>query len=187
MKHVVLVCLCGLGAALWACFSLGSEGENTYAGLTASQWESELRHWSLTASGCTNKSGRRTSWIREAPWWQSWLGILGLSPPQTARGLPLLEGDPMAVHVLAELLGAEDREARLIAVEGLDRIGKRAGPAVPALLTALHDEDYEVQMAAAWALFSVDREAARTAGLRWKKGVGTTWPDGKEVGWMMFP
>src|SRR5262249_53218012 len=81
--------------------------------------------------------------------------------------LPLLEGDAEAVPVLIELLRSRDRQVRLIAAEGLERVGAKADAAIPALTNALSDADADVRAQAGQALYRIDRDAARRVGLEW--------------------
>jgi len=83
------------------------------------------------------------------------------------HNIPLLEGEPAAVPVLSRLLSSRDPQARIMAAEGLEKIGEKARPAVPALLSALEDEDQEVRQQVEQALFHIDRETAERAGLDW--------------------
>jgi hypothetical protein len=150
-----------LGARLWP------ESGERYRGLTASQWESEIRHWEPWAQVWSNKTGQQSHWGRKQPFWASWLEQVGMKLGKDRRDMPLLQGDPTAVPVLAELLLSPNPHARLIAAEGLERIGEAARPAVPALIRALDDEDSEVRQQVEQALFRIDRSAAERMGLEW--------------------
>jgi HEAT repeat protein len=81
--------------------------------------------------------------------------------------MPLLQGDPAAIPVLSDLLASRYPQARLIAAQGLEKLGEKARPVVPALLQALADEDETVLAQVEQALFRIDREAAERAGLQW--------------------
>jgi len=129
------------------------DGVDEYRGLTAADWEAEVRHWEVVFESYSNKVGWRRVWRRE--------GELG------GERMQLLTDDPEAVPVLAKLLGSRDPKARRIAVQGLEKVGEQARPAVPALLAALDDPDDDVRQDAEQALTWIDREAAERAGLEY--------------------
>jgi HEAT repeat protein len=68
-----------------------------------------------------------------------------------------------AVPALIRQLDAQDDELRLHAVQWLADIGPSAREAVPALVKALHDRNWAVATAAAYALNRIDIDAGRQA------------------------
>jgi HEAT repeat protein len=83
----------------------------------------------------------------------------GIPVRSTIRRLPLLDGDPQSLPVLAQLLQSGEEKAQLVAIEGLWRMGDDARPAVPALVEALDDENDKVSGDAAIVLYSLDLQA----------------------------
>lgn len=168
MKRIAWLLLIIAGVlGLW--FALGDRSANQYRGGTAVQWESEIRRWSVGVSGWSNKGGRWTFWYREPRWWEAWLAKIGAARKHDLHEMPLLAGDAGAVPVLLELLRSNDSKARLIAAEGLERIGEKAKPAVPDLIAAMEDDNEDVRAQAEQSLFYIDREAAERAGLNWTR------------------
>jgi hypothetical protein len=167
MRRRRLACLASilLLALAWLFFT--PERGERYQGLTASQWESEIQHWEPWAGGICNKTGRWTFWGRKQPAWAPWLGSIGIKVSEECCDMPLLQGDPAAIPVLSDLLASRYPQARLIAAQGLEKLGEKARPVVPALLRALADEDETVLAQVEQALFHIDREAAERAGLQW--------------------
>jgi HEAT repeat protein len=104
-------------------------------------------------------------WGRKQPFWVSWLAQVGIKTKDDRHTMPLLQGETAAVPILMELLASRDPHARLMAAEGLEKVGEEARPAVPSLLRALNDEDATVREQVEQALFSIDRETAERAGL----------------------
>jgi HEAT repeat protein len=64
------------------------------------------------------------------------------------------------------ILDDADPRGRLVALADLAELGPAARPFLPLLLDALKDQVAEVRKAAAAALFAVDADAARKAGLK---------------------
>jgi HEAT repeat protein len=86
--------------------------------------------------------------------------IPGSPAPQHDSQPPLQDGDADAVAVLAELLQSSQRDVRIIAANGLERVGPEARKAVPALLVALKDEHGLVGQSAWQALNAIDSTVA---------------------------
>ncbi len=144
-----------------------TEPSERYQRFTASQWEAEIRQWKVLCHGSSNKTGVWTFWVRKQSFCIAWLRQVGFDSRNDQEDMPLLQGDPAAVPVLIQLLSSHDSQARLLAAEGLEKVGASARPAVPALLGALDDEDEVVREQVEQALFRIDREAAERAGLEW--------------------
>lgn len=139
--------------------------EPTYRGRPARYWAWEAGRWRVGAVG-SDRAQQTRSFYRERPPWAAWLGRAAHPDPFGARfPLPLLQGDPEAVPVLAALLAHDDATVRRIAAAGLAQIGLPARAAAPALLPLLRDADAEVRGDAGEALYSIDPEAAERAGV----------------------
>ncbi len=74
-------------------------------------------------------------------------------------------GEPVVLPLAGEL-AAESAARRLQAARVLRNLGPTAQAAVPALVEALKDEDPDVHVAVASALYVVDPEAAQAAGVQ---------------------
>jgi HEAT repeat protein len=148
-----------LAAALAAVWHHPVTPAPAYRGLTARQWEQELRNWRPYAVLGSETWGE-TLWDREQPLWLRWAEWIGLPVPADKGDLPLLEGDADSVPVLIELLRSPDVQARQVAAQGLDYVGPGAGRAAPALRAALEDDDPMVREYAAQALYQIERRAA---------------------------
>lgn len=83
---------------------------------------------------------------------------------ETAAGA-LEKIGPAAVPPLIAQLSSEAGERRLQAARLLRRFGAEARQAVPTLVEALKDEDPDIHVAVASALYAIDPEAARAAGV----------------------
>lgn len=138
-----------------------------YQGLTAAQWEREVQHWDPALWGWGNKTGCWTHRVRRRPLWADGRGYVGVRVDREWREIPVPQGAPAAVPVLRELLASRHAQARLIAAQGLERVGQEAHPALPDLLRALEDQDEGVRRQAEQAFFRVDQEAAERAGFDW--------------------
>jgi hypothetical protein len=138
-----------------------------YQGLTVSQWESEIQQWEPWLGMWSNHTGLKTVWGRKQPPWAPWLERIGIKTGEDRHKMPLLQGDPAAVPVLAELLASRDARARQMAAEGLEKVGAVARPAVPALLRVLDDQNVTVRQQAEQALYRIDRDTAERVGLEW--------------------
>lgn len=139
----------------------------TFGGLTAAEWQTELSHWTRGAWGWSNKGGHWAFWVRAERRWEGWLERLGMRPGRDRYNLPLLNGDPDAVAVLIELLSSRNSQTRLVAVQGLEKVGEPARACVPALLRAIEDEDWDVRSRAEQALFRIERSTAEQVGIEW--------------------
>jgi hypothetical protein len=137
-----------------------------FQGLTAAQWASEIGQWRQVIQGW-DKFGRMSLWYRTPSQIATLLQALGIQMAEERFDMPLLKGDPAALPVLTELLESTDSQVRLMAAEGLEQLGEKARPAIPALLRAIHDEDETVREQAEQTLYCVDREAAEKTGLKW--------------------
>jgi hypothetical protein len=92
--------------------------------------------------------------------WEQWQLRLGVSSDEHShRRFRLLQGDPEAVPVLAELLRWPDPVVRLRAAGGLWWFRGDARLATPALMAALGDPNDRVREAAREALRHTDPEA----------------------------
>jgi hypothetical protein len=129
----------------------------TYLGRTAAGWEAEIGHWDVLLHHWSNKFGHSRVWVRTD------------APPVAGNRstLPLFTGEPSTIPILTELLSSHDPKVRLVAAEGLERVGERVGRAPPALLRALEDPDEDVRRQAEQTLFRVARAEAERVGLEW--------------------
>jgi hypothetical protein len=125
--------------------------------MTAAKWQAEITHWEPGFSGQVI-GYRMMGWVRDEP---------RTDENGDRRPMPLLEADAAAVPVLTELLASREPHARLIAVQGLEKGGEGALPAIPALIRTLDDPDEQVRRFAEQAVMSIDREAGERAGLRY--------------------
>lgn len=147
---------------------IGREKRNTYAGLTAARWEAEIAGRMGIFGEWTPEGRRSTLWIRGPTSLERWLEWAGLRSDRYRYEHPLLHGDPAAIPVLMELLTSRDNDVRLVALEGLSKLGPQARCAVPALLDLLHDREEDVRQQAEETIFFVDRETAEKAGVKWQ-------------------
>ena len=86
------------------------------------------------------------------------LGTLSCAPPEEEKASGL---DPGSVEgKWAAKLGDEDYEVRLRAAVNLGRLKEKK--AIPALLSALSDEDWHVRRAAVWALIQIGDSSDET-------------------------
>jgi HEAT repeats len=141
-----------------------ARGEARYRGRCTNAWADDVRDW--VPMWIVGTSGPRHSHrpakpptcfvrVQADPWW--WPALHGVSV--CTENPPLQEGDPAAVSLLLELLRDRDRTVRLLASQGLGRVGPAAKEAVPALRDlALHDEDEAVRATAQDALTRIDPE-----------------------------
>lgn|SRR5262249_20726996 len=168
---ILLLLGAGLTFSLWGTEVLGRlRGEPTYQGLCASSWRQEALRWQIIM--CSNYNGFTTrTRYRLSPAWMRWLPWREDSSVFPIEELPLLKGDPEATSVLRILLRDSDPRIRLIAAEGLGRIGQQAQEAIPDLLECLDEPDPAVRQAVEDAVFRIDWERARNAGL----GKGRWW------------
>jgi len=159
-RRLTLFALMGLLAVLsmW----LAPERVPTYRGQTVTEWETEIGNWEPFLTSWSNKTGRRTWWVRQDAFDSSaeW--------PQ----MPLLAGNSDSVPVLTRLLGSQSRRVRLLAAEGLESIGEDARPAIPTLLRRLDDPDPETRQQISQTLYRVDQVTAERIGLRWDRMLG---------------
>ena len=168
MRRRIITCMVlALLLGLLCVWLIPRKGER-YHGLTLAQWESEICHWQPWLQVYCNKTGRWTHWGRKQSVWATWLDYIGIKVTNDWREeMPLLKGDPAAVPILEKLLESQVTQVRLIAAEGLEKVGEPARCAVPALLRALDDKDESVRQQVEQALFRIDAAAAERAGLEW--------------------
>ena len=140
-------------------------GEPIYQGRCASSWREEALSWQIVMTCGFNGFTDRVR-IRSIPFWQRWLGYEA-GPSLWSEKLPLLSGEPEVMQVLQVLLRDPEKRIRLIAAEGLGRIGPPAQAAWPQLFDALSDCDWEVRREIEDALFRIDHERAMEARLGW--------------------
>jgi hypothetical protein len=140
-------------------------GESTYRGRSTSAWQAEIANGDVWRPTCGTGSGNGPHVRCDlAPsWWSQVSPTVGFPSKPSTEDLPLLDGDPGAIPVLLELLQASDPKVRMVAIEGFARMGDKAKPAVPALIKAMDDEDFDVGCDAAIALMRLEEEAV----LRW--------------------
>jgi HEAT repeats len=179
MKRARLICitLVALLVAIlvWFAPAITPTTTERYQGLTASQWESEIRRWEV-GPVILHGGTADAFWVRHQPFWNSWLKYVGIKPGEVCHDMPLLHGDPDAVPVLAELLASHDPQARRLAAQGLEKVGEKARSTVPDLIRALDDEDQFVRQWAEQALWNIDEKAAERAAFErtmfgpWRRG-----------------
>jgi hypothetical protein len=161
-----------LGSAMafspWGTELLGRwRAEPVYQDRCASSWRQEALRWEIALSSNYNGHVSRVR-CRSSPTLLGWLPWgTGQTHLEWHGKLALLSGEPEAAPVLLVLLRDHDPRVRLIAAEGLGRIGKPARTAIPALVETLEDEDLEVSNEAEDALFRIDWDRAKAAGLGW--------------------
>jgi HEAT repeat protein len=115
--------------------------ERFYHGLPSSYWARAVRRWHRASS-------RRHQ--RSPAWFDAVMMYSGL------RGEPaVLQGDPAAVPVLADLARNSDENVRWRAGRALARVGPAAKEAVPILLEVMHEKSLFVRSEAAEALVRI--------------------------------
>jgi hypothetical protein len=138
--------------------------EHFFAGWSTSQWKKEIQGWTVVGV----IPGDCLWGMPETVWWKK-----PLPRELTTRDLlaiprlPLLKGEPEAMAVLLDLLVSRYPKNRLIAAQGLEGIGRKARAAVPRLVDALRDKNPAVRGAVEQALYQIDFEAGRRAGIPW--------------------
>src|SRR5258708_1879522 len=101
-----------------------SEG-SLYHGLATSDWEREIVNWELSRPRCC--TGGCDLWITRQPSvFANLCDSFGIPHQQDRSPLALVQGDPKALPVLAELIRSSDPKARRIGIEGIRRIGDGA-------------------------------------------------------------
>jgi hypothetical protein len=127
-----------------------------YRGLATSEWQREIGSWDVGSPSCG--VGGYALWVWHRPsTFAKVCDFLGIPYWQNQCTLPLVEGDPEAIPVLMELFDSPDPKARRIAIEGIRRIGDPAKQAVPLLVKALEDNDFDVSCEAAITLMKWDK------------------------------
>jgi hypothetical protein len=136
-------------------------GEAKYKGRYTNSWRAELRsyeNWGCFSSGALIHM--RWDFLRMPTTWEKLLTKVMPRNYQPSLFIPppLQDADPQAVGVLVELLTSPEINVRIIAANGLERIGPSATDAIPALLIAVKDEDWEVAQASRQALTAIYRK-----------------------------
>src|SRR5262249_52052716 len=125
-------------------------------------WRAELRSFrDMSLEG--NLHHLTWSFHRSPTEWELCVARLMPSGWQHKSDLPppLQDGDPDAALVLSELLRSPETNVRILAANGLERIGPLCPRnALLALIDAAEDDDPEVALAAEQALWFVDPYAA---------------------------
>jgi hypothetical protein len=158
--------------------------ESFYQDRPTSFWSAELQNWSDVCGFPFHPDEPTKMWTREPGRWEVWASKyfpLALSRVPKSKSPALLDRDTSAVPVLTELLADANWKVRRIAAEGLSKLGPDARSAWPALQAALAadnkpmnflvaespmDEETKFRYYAAQALFAIDPEASREAGMQ---------------------
>ncbi|OAI46025.1 hypothetical protein AYO44_12140 [Planctomycetaceae bacterium SCGC AG-212-F19] len=89
-----------------------------------------------------------------------------MSSVNSYRDFALLQGDQAALPVLIQLLRDPSLQVRLVAADGLQRLGCEAEPAVATLLTLYDDPEGLVRRKVRLTLPFIDADAAAHADRR---------------------
>jgi hypothetical protein len=139
-------------------------GEHFFTGWSTSEWKKDIQQWTVVGviPGDCHWGMPETVWSKKPlP------GELTTRDLLAIPRLPLMKGEPEAMAVLLDLLVSRYPKNRLIAAQGLERIGRKAKAAVPRLVDALRDKNPAVRGAVEQALYGIDIEAGRRAGIPW--------------------
>jgi len=151
---------------VWWCLPTRPKpGEASYLGKSSQTWEAEISRRDVWRPTCGTGGGPPVRCDRPSSFIRPILQSAGIATRATTDEgeIPLLNGDPEAMPVLVELLQSPKTNVRMVAIEGLRRMGEQARPAVPALIAATEDEDVYIAGDAASVLIGLHEDAS----IRW--------------------
>jgi hypothetical protein len=145
-RVIVLVALLsgGLALILWLLLYQESDRgwEGIFAGHRTAYWKGDLAQWRIWSrvsfKGCISREWERVPSFLDHAFGRN-------ADSSSLRNHPLMQGNPESIPVLVELLGCENANVQLIALQAVRMLGANAIKCAPSLEKLLNNSNQELR------------------------------------------